>query len=331
MEHFDINDFLGQLNRTTKKGICKSCGKSVSWERSRVASHKRSHCSALSSHERQQFAKRRHQQASGSESNFSEESSFTATQSVRPANQQLDEVIASFFFRTGISFRIADSAAFKKMIEFLNPDYAKCLPSSKVLSGRLLNAEYQKSSSKLQELLNGKSGLTLTSDGWTNIKGQHLVNYVIKAPGQKAMFYKCIDTTGIRQTGQAVAESIVEVIEKAGPENFSAFVSDNASVMRDAWKRIEEKYPQIAAYGCAAHALNLLVQDIAKSPEHVKTISETSKLIQFFKNHHQAHAKYSEHMSAAGVTHKLVTSVPTRFFSNYSSAVSVRDAKLRTS
>ena len=41
-------------------------------------------------------------------------------------------------------------------------------------------------------------------------------------------------------------------------------VTDNASNMKKAWRLIEEKYPTIICYGCAAHGLNLIFCDMIK-------------------------------------------------------------------
>lgn len=60
----------------------------------------------------------------------------------------------------------------------------------------------------------------------------------------------------------AVAEAICEVNEDVGPMKFTAVVTDNANVMQTSWKIIEERYPYIAAHGCAAHGVNLLIKDI---------------------------------------------------------------------
>lgn len=176
--------------------------------------------------------------------------------------------------------------------------------------------------------LKDAQGLTLTSDGWTNLKGDHIVNFVIKAPDQKPVFYKSIDTTGISQTAAAVADAISAVIDEIGAQKIIALVTDNMNVMKAVWVEIESRYPKIAAYGCAAHGVNLLIKDILSLPQHVKTMNDSNKVIQFFNNHHIAHAKYQEKMKGAGVTHKLTSSVKTRWFTEHTSAAHLRQAKV---
>ena len=95
-------------------------------------------------------------------------------------------------------------------------------------------------------------------------KQQH---FCIKAPDQKPFFYTSINTSGIIQNSSAVAAAILQVIEKIGSQKFTSFISDNAPVMKSAWRIIEEKYPHISASGCGAHRVNLLVKDIVSTTE----------------------------------------------------------------
>lgn len=202
------------------------------------------------------------------------------------------------------------------------------MPSSKTLSGRLLDNQYDETRAKIKEILDDAQGLTLTSDGWTNVRGDHIVNFIIKAPDRQPFFYKSINTSGIPQTAAAIADAIGSVIDEVGANKFCAVITDNAPVMQASWKEIEKKYPNIAAYGCSAHGMNLLIKDIASIPAHSKTINEASKIIQFVNNHYLVHAKFEEKRKEAGVTRKLSTSVSTRWYTEYTSAKSLNDAKI---
>ena len=53
-------------------------------------------------------------------------------------------------------------------------------------------------------------------------------------------------------------------------------VTDNTSNMKKAWRLIEENYPTIICYGCAAHGLNLIFCDMIK-PETCKNIIKQAK------------------------------------------------------
>ncbi|KAG5685057.1 hypothetical protein PVAND_014259 [Polypedilum vanderplanki] len=89
--------------------------------------------------------------------------------------------------------------------------------------------------------------------------------------------------------------------------------------MKAVWKLIEAKYPNISAYGCAAHAVNLLIKDIVNTTESSKTIKNAEKIIKFVKNHHIVKDKFDEKRLAASIPHTLSLPVPTRWYSLYNS------------
>ncbi|KAG5678315.1 hypothetical protein PVAND_008000 [Polypedilum vanderplanki] len=296
MDHFEISNYLKNLDTNKRTGTCIGCEKTVQWAKERVASHKRSSCPNATQEEKRFFSKRKSESliptTSTQQVSSSIESSVETEKLTEELQNDIDMDVANFFFRTGISLRLVESVAFKKMLNSLNPSYK--IPCAKKLSSVLLDKQFNKCSNVLDEILENSGNLTLVSDGWTNTRGDHIVNFCIKAPEHKPFFYTSINTSGIIQNATAVANAVFEVIESLGSQKFSAFVSDNAPVMKAAWKLIEEKFPNISAYGCAPHALNLLIKDMANTPECSKTIKNAEKIIKFVKNHHIVKAKFDE-------------------------------------
>ncbi|KAG5685058.1 hypothetical protein PVAND_014259 [Polypedilum vanderplanki] len=264
--------------------------KNVQWAKDRVAAHKRSSCSNATEEEKRFFSKRRSESSIQSNQQISNSVEISAI--TEESQNKIDIKLANFFFRTGISLRIVESEIFKELVKELNPSYK--LPCTKKLSGAFLDKQFSKCSTVLDEILENSNNLTLVSDGWTN-------------------------TRGIIQKAEAVADAIFEVIESLGSQKFCAFVSDNALVMKAVWKLIEAKYPNISAYGCAAHAVNLLIKDIVNTTESSKTIKNAEKIIKFVKNHHIVKDKFDEKRLAASIPHTLSLPVPTRWYSLYNS------------
>ena len=298
MNEFEIGVYLENLDKATRRGNCKVCLKKVNWARDSIGSHKRKNCPDASNEEKNFFKKKKFNATSYQFNPNESSSSMTADDESMDCNitdekrREVDSKLANFFYRTGISFRLVDSDAFKDFVKALNPRYAEVIPSAKTLAGRLLDEQFAKSSVHLNETLANSEGLTLITDGWTNVRGDHIVNFCVKAPGQKPLFLKSIDTSGVPQTAQAVAEAISTVIVELGAQKFSSIITDNAPVMKASWKLIEESFPNIFAMGCAAHGTNLLIRDILDTPEAAKTIKESEKIIKFVINHHLVKSKY---------------------------------------
>lgn len=305
MSKIQIKDFLRNFNQQTHRGSCIACGKDVTWNNERLASHKRLNCPTVTEAEKELFKKRKapEDQPSGDNSFVHEASSSSS----------------------GISFRLADSDSFKAFVSKINPGYAKTMPSAKKLSGSLLDQNYSTEAEKLNNLLRSSINLTLISDGWTNVNGEHIVNYSVKAPGHKPLFKCSANTSGIIQDAKAISEAICKVLEELGSEKFCSVVTDNASVMRAAWKQIELRFPHISANGCAAHAMNLLIKDLLN--DHDQTLSEAATVIKFVNNHHLVLAKFEARRKEAKVEHKLSLPVITRWYSQYHTLKNLNSAK----
>lgn len=330
MDNFEIKEYLDNFNKQSRRGVCIACLKEVTWSRERVAAHKRMNCGNATADEKQFFRKRKAgEMYHHNEDSFVDQSTTSnfATQFDAEQKQQADRLLALFFYRTGISFRLADSESFKAFVKKINPSYAETMPSSKMLSGSLLDQNYSSEAEKLNILLESSTNLTLISDGWTNVNGEHIVNYSVKAPRSKPLFKCSENTSGIVQTGKAIADAICKVITELGAEKFCCVVTDNASVMRAAWLEIEKRFPHISANGCAAHGLNLLIKDFLSVPVHEKTISESAKVIKFINNHHIVQAKFEKRRKEAKVQNKLNLPVPTRWFSHFNSLLNLHSAK----
>ncbi|KAG5684480.1 hypothetical protein PVAND_013712 [Polypedilum vanderplanki] len=290
------------------------------------------HVLSATAEEKRLFAKRKFNSLDQTKNTLASTSPSTSTTFEnstinKELKNDIDMKLSNFFYRTGISLRLIESDAFKQFIKSLNPSYAAIMPSAKNLSGPLLDQQYNKCLTSMNEILSSHTNLTLMSDGWTNIRGDHVVNFCVKAPGEKPFFYTSINTTGIIQNAPSVAAAIIEIIEAIGSEKICSFVSDNAPVMRAAWKIIEEKYPHISANGCAAHAMNLLIKDISSTPEASKTIKEAEKIIKFIKNHHSVKAMFEEKRLAANITQTLSMPVSTRWYSCYTSMNNLQNSK----
>lgn len=181
MDDFEISEYLEAFNKPKHAGICKGCKKTVDWSRARVAGHIRGNCKNATQAQKKFFAKRKHNGDPAADASLNDNNEIP--------RKDIDDALGNFFFRTGIAFRVADSPAWKHLIHLLNPIYADGMPSAKTLSTRLLDEKYETSSAKVREILENAENLVLTSDGWTNVRGDHIVNFIVQAPGKAPFFY----------------------------------------------------------------------------------------------------------------------------------------------
>lgn len=328
---YRIVDYLRDFDKGLKKGTCKACNKAVPLSRTNLESHKRAHCLNVPASEKELFQKRVRTTVTQSPNEqiiiagLDGNSTGRGNPINEPLKEDIDSALGKLFFRTGMSFRILDSVFFREFTKILNPSYAEVMPNSRSLSGVLLDKEYKKKFDKLTRVVEESEDIALITDGWTNCRGEHIVNFLVKAPLHPPIFYKSINTTGIVQDAENTSEAIIKVLEDLGPQKFSSVVTDNAPVLKSAWRKIEEKYPNVSAYCCAAHGINLLVKDILQPYENILT--EASSIVKFFNNHHRARALFDEARTTHNSGRKLSVAVPTRWYSHHSSLTSVLESK----
>jgi Protein of unknown function (DUF 659) len=96
------------------------------------------------------------------------------------------------------------------------------------------------------------------------------------------------DMSASAHTAIYLEKEIIEVIESIGPDKISAIVSDGATALVAAKKKINEKYKHIIPVRCIAHHINLITTDIVKTAFAKSILGKCTKIIKFFKKSHQA-------------------------------------------
>ncbi|KAL7233923.1 hypothetical protein ACSBR1_017515 [Camellia fascicularis] len=61
-------------------------------------------------------------------------------------------------------------------------------------------------------------GVSIISDGWSNLKNQPLIN-IMAISGGKAIFINGHDVSSIEKTGANIAELLLKAIDYVGPSN----------------------------------------------------------------------------------------------------------------
>lgn len=102
-----------------------------------------------------------------------------------------------------------------------------------------------------------------------------------------------------------MGKEFLRVIERFGPYKFAGLVSDNAANMKAAWKLVEDRYPHISTYGCLAHGLNLLLQDVLKIDDIDEVMDSAKQVVKSIRNSHILKAILSEKQGSNKISLKL--------------------------
>ncbi|KAJ9543423.1 hypothetical protein OSB04_023130 [Centaurea solstitialis] len=227
----------------------------------------------------------------------------------------VDLKIARAFYANGIPFNVLRNPQFREMVNAIRkaPEGYKA-PSSEKARTVLLDEcvrDVEKDLTPFKDTWYSQ-GISIVSDGWSNIKHKPLIN-VLAVNSRGAMFMYAEDFSGVEKTGAAIAEFLNKAIESVGPSNVLSVVTDNAANCKAAGKEVEKVYKHIFWSPCCVHTLNLIFKDFANEFDWLdETYSKGKTIVKYFLNHGQALSIFRENSNL-----ELLKVAKTRFASHY--------------
>ncbi|KAJ9539539.1 hypothetical protein OSB04_032272 [Centaurea solstitialis] len=227
----------------------------------------------------------------------------------------VDLKIARAFCANGIPFNVLRNPQFREMVNAIRkaPEGYKA-PSSEKARTVLLDEcvrDVEKDLTPFKDTWYSQ-GISIVSDGWSNIKHKPLIN-VLAVNSRGAMFMYAEDFSGVEKTGAAIAEFLYKAIETVGPSNVLSVVRDNAANCKAAGKEVEKVYKHIFCSPCCVHTLNLIFKDFANEFDWLdETYSKGKTIVKYFLNHGQALSIFRENSNL-----ELLKVAKTRFASHY--------------
>lgn len=161
------------------------------------------------------------------------------------------------------------------------------------------------------------------SDGWTDGKGRHLINFLVICP-KGSVFLKSVDASKTTNDAMFIANLVDEVIKDVGAENVIQFVTDNGSNFKAAGNIIHQRYPNIFWTPCAAHCVNLILEELGdKLPQIKRSVARGKRLVAYIYGHVQVLSM----MRKMTGNKELHRSTKTRFATQYYTLKSLHEQK----
>jgi hypothetical protein len=126
------------------------------------------------------------------------------------------------------------------------------------------------------------------SDGWTNTKPYHLINFLANSPAE-TYFLGSVDASSDVANINMLVDLLEKQIDKIGKEHVVQIVTDNASNYKAAGRELMKRIPHLFWTPCATHCLDLLLEDIEKINKFNTCINMAKKLSRFLYKHGQLH------------------------------------------
>ncbi|KAF8392528.1 hypothetical protein HHK36_022871 [Tetracentron sinense] len=130
----------------------------------------------------------------------------------------------------------------------------------------------------------GIFGCSIMSDGWTDRRNRTLINFLVNSPSG-TLFLESVDASSYAKTGEKLFELLDSYVEKVGEQNVVQVITDNASPYVLAGKLLMEKRCHLYWTPCAAHCVDLMVEDIGELPRVKGLLEKAISLSGFIYNH----------------------------------------------
>ncbi|XP_015965276.1 uncharacterized protein LOC107489009 [Arachis duranensis] len=150
------------------------------------------------------------------------------------------------------------------------------------------------------------------TDGWTNRCRRTLINFLFYCP-KGIIFLKSVDASHASKTVELLFKLFKDVVNFVDPENVVHIVTDNAANYVAVGRLLEAEFPKLYWSPCAAHCINLMLQDIGKLNEVSETVSHASKITKYIYNH--CHPLYLMRKFTGG--REILRPAPTCFAINF--------------
>ncbi|KAJ8964120.1 hypothetical protein NQ314_005116 [Rhamnusium bicolor] len=124
-----------------------------------------------------------------------------------------------------------------------------------------------------------------------------------------------------------IASLLEEILLEYDVKKFLVLITDNAPNMRKATKMLETKYPHLVSFGCFAHSLHLLCQDILKSTSVANILIHTKNIIKNINGSQVLIGAFNEVKKELHSQKSLVLPVATRWGSHVASLISLVKCK----
>ncbi|XP_047146123.1 uncharacterized protein LOC124818995 [Hydra vulgaris] len=225
----------------------------------------------------------------------------------------IDTHLARAIYASGSPFHLVENNYWKIFMNKLRPAYK--LPSRHEVSNLLLDNEFSKISANVKEMVATADYLGLMCDGWSSLRNEAIINFVMTLPSSSSILWKTLPTGKtiilVLHSGEYMANEIKKVLEEINPNKVLGIVTDNAANMKNAWTRLKDCYPHLHCYGCILHGLDLLFTDFLKLATLSVSMSQATDIVKEIKNSHLSVAAFRDiQKKSAGVVTCITLKLP---------------------
>jgi hypothetical protein len=197
-------------------------------------------------------------------------------------------------FAHNLPLYLVESKIWRHMFKVAFPKFK--LPTREKLANELLDAVYAEVQEATQTAIRTQQFVSIVTDGWANPNRESIVNYVVVAPGMKSLLWSTKATGAEAHDAENLKlrlQAVIDEIEDKTKVTVAGVNTDNADAPIKSWPLLEEER-SIFGGGCAAHTLNLLMNDMLALAAIAAVVAKAMHVIRFVRDHHAMQYIFNE-------------------------------------
>ncbi|XP_051113152.1 uncharacterized protein LOC127239163 [Andrographis paniculata] len=224
-------------------------------------------------------------------------------------------VLLIFFYENGIPFNASKSRSYEIMVEAIGQYGSGLKPTSyhQLREPFLEDAVNVTHKLKERHMEAWKQyGCSLMSDGWIDKRGRHLINFLINSP-EGTFFLESIDVSAESHDARMLADLLEKKVEEIGKEYVVQIVTDNGANYKAAGRLLEQRILGFFWTPCAAHCIDLMLEDIGKMNEFKPYIQKARDVTTFIYRHGRILSAMREKTGGRDLVRPVTTQFATTF------------------
>ncbi|KAL4180124.1 hypothetical protein AMTRI_Chr13g90570 [Amborella trichopoda] len=245
---------------------------------------------------------------------------------VKGTRNMLGRYVGKWFYDKGIPFDAANSPYFPPMVSAIQragPGVKP--PTAYELSGPILDEEVEEVKKWIEEYKQSwpRTGITLMSDGWLNkVSKKEFLNFLAYSPKGTA-FLSSKDVSGTKKDANFYVRLYDQIVEEVGDKHVVQFITDNARACVSAGSKLMDKRKHLVWTPCAAHSIDLMLEEIGEIKIVKETLDEARLVSRFIYNHSKILFLFREHSKKKEIIRPAIT----RFATDYLAVDSIRQSE----
>ncbi|XP_025014015.2 uncharacterized protein LOC8274856 [Ricinus communis] len=202
-------------------------------------------------------------------------------------NDHVHMAIGRFLYDIGAPLDAVNSVYFQPMVDAIASGGLDVgMPSCHDLRGWILKNSVEEVKTEVDKHMAtwARTGCSVLVDQWNTLMGRTLLSFLVYC-SEGVVFLKSVDASDIINSSDALYELIKKVVEEVGVRHVLQVITSMEEQYIVVGRRLTDTFPTLYWAPCAAHCIDLILEDFAKLEWISTVILQARSITRFVYNH----------------------------------------------